>query len=448
MNRTGARLQWLREHHLLSAVAVVVMLVAGLLTLQVTVAPKPEASAASSVGGSITRAEVIARAKYWYDRGDTWYSQDQSDAISDGDGHKYRPDCSGLVAMAWHLPKKSDGWDLNTDDFHTYSEKTFLDSVHDLLPGDALLKDGHIELFEKWVDAGDHTDGAWVYSENTFGQKTNHNVNSWSEMNIYRPIRYDRIVEKASVSDGGDFNADGVGDIFSSATGTLTVWNGRGDNKFAAADAVGPGWSAFSRPIAGDFNGDGITDLAAVEGGSTLNIWNGRGGNRFNSAVAVGPGWGDFDSTLFSLGDVNGDGRADIGAVKEGTGTLYVWNGRGDNKFGSSVAVGPGWGAFSRPIAGDFDGDGISDLAAVEGGSTLNIWNGRGGNKFSSAVEVGPGWGDYDSTLISLGDVNGDGRADIGAVKEGTGTLFVWNGRGDNKFGASVTVGTGWTPYF
>jgi hypothetical protein len=41
---------------------------------------------ASSVGGSITRPEVIARAQYWLDRGDTWYSQQQSNAISDGAG--------------------------------------------------------------------------------------------------------------------------------------------------------------------------------------------------------------------------------------------------------------------------------------------------------------------------------------------------------------------------
>jgi hypothetical protein len=107
------------------------------------------AGAASSVGGPITRAEVIARAKYWYERGDTWYSQDQADAVSDGTGGKYRPDCSGLVAMAWHLPKKSDGWDLNTGDFHSYSGKSWLSSLHDLLPGDALLREGHMELFEK-----------------------------------------------------------------------------------------------------------------------------------------------------------------------------------------------------------------------------------------------------------------------------------------------------------
>ncbi|TDV48839.1 FG-GAP repeat domain-containing protein [Actinophytocola oryzae] len=253
---------------------------------------------------------------------------------------------------------------------------------------------------------------------------------------------------QARATDGADFDADGVGDIFSSATGTLTVWNGRGANNFAAADAVGPGWSAFSRPVAGDFDDDGISDLAAVEGGSTLTIWNGRGGNRFSAAVAVGPGWGDYDSTLFALGDVNGDGHADIGSVKEGTGTLYVWNGRGNNKFAAAVAVGNGWGAYSRPVSGDFDGDGISDLAAVEGGSTLTIWNGRGSNNFAAGVAVGPGWGDYDSALMSLGDVNGDGHDDIASVKEGTGTLYVWNGRGADNFGGSTAVGNGWTPYF
>jgi hypothetical protein len=75
------------------------------------------AAHASSVGGSITRSEVIARAQYWLDRGDTWYSLDQADAISDGTGGAYRPDCSGFVSMAWHLPKKTDGWDFNVKDF-------------------------------------------------------------------------------------------------------------------------------------------------------------------------------------------------------------------------------------------------------------------------------------------------------------------------------------------
>ena len=251
-----------------------------------------------------------------------------------------------------------------------------------------------------------------------------------------------------NASHGGDFNADGVGDIFSSATGTLTIWNGRGSNNFTAADEIGPGWGVFGRPIAGDFNGDGISDLAAVKDASTLHIWNGRGANTFTAAQPVGAGWEPFDNTLVSLGDVNRDGHNDIGAVHEDTGVLYVWNGRGSNNFSSAQDIGGGWTAFSKPISGDFNNDGIGDLAAVKDGSTLHIWNGRGATNFTAAEPVGSGWGPFHATLMSLGDINRDGHTDIGAVHQDTGVLYVWNGRGSNNFSPADELGPGWTPYF
>ncbi|SEG97691.1 Repeat domain-containing protein [Nonomuraea solani] len=108
-----------------------------------------------------------------------------------------------------------------------------------------------------------------------------------------------------------------------------------------------------------------------------------------------------------------------------------------------------GWAAFGRPIAGDFNGDGVGDLAAVKkDGNTLHIWNGKGSNGFSGAVALGPGWEPYASSLMSLGDVNGDGRTDIGAVHGETGTLTVWNGKGGNRFGPAIPIGPGWNPYF
>jgi hypothetical protein len=97
---------------------------------------------------------------------------------------------------------------------------------------------------------------------------------------------------------------------------------------------------------------------------------------------------------------------------------------------------------------GDFNGDGRSDLAAVRDGDTLYIWNGRGDNKFTSAIQIGSGWAPYDNTLMGLGDTNGDGRSDIAAIHRATGVLHIWNGRGDNKFGAATPIGPGWNTYF
>src|SRR4051812_5096796 len=123
-----------------------------------------ETMSASTVGGTIARAEALARAQRWVDLR-VMYSQDQALAAGDGDGHNYRPDCSGFVSMAWHLPKKSDGWDRNTGDFGSYSGKTNI-GYDDLLPGDAILgvTYGHIVLFDRWTD-GSRTE-MWIYQEN------------------------------------------------------------------------------------------------------------------------------------------------------------------------------------------------------------------------------------------------------------------------------------------
>ncbi|MEV1242817.1 VCBS repeat-containing protein, partial [Nonomuraea sp. NPDC049750] len=50
--------------------------------------------------------------------------------------------------------------------------------------------------------------------------------------------------------------------------------------------------------------------------------------------------------------------------------------------------------------------------------------------------------------LMTLGDVNKDGNTDIASVREGTGTLYLWNGKGSNNFSSAIEMGPGWTPYF
>ncbi|TMR17476.1 hypothetical protein ETD86_23375 [Nonomuraea turkmeniaca] len=243
-----------------------------------------------------------------------------------------------------------------------------------------------------------------------------------------------------------DFNADGVGDIFSAKTGSLNLWTGKGANDFWGRTRVGDGWDGFTRPIAGDFNDDGRTDLVAAEKSTgLLHVWNGEGGNEFTTPEKVGPGWTPYGDTLTSVGDINQDAHNDIAATLNGT--LYVWNGQGGNKFSGRTTIGAGWNNYSRPISGDFNGDAIGDLAAVEKATgDLYIWNGEGGNRFTTRTRIGPGWTPYAATLMSLGDVDRDGHTDIAAVHNDT--LYLWNGRGGNQFASAKAIGPDWAPYF
>ncbi|GIJ46071.1 hypothetical protein Val02_29570 [Virgisporangium aliadipatigenens] len=160
----------------------------------------------STVNGPVSRAETLARCQHWVDSGVT-YTQTGTWA-PDPQGKAYRRDCSGLVSMAWHL-----GSSLNTWGFEDFSAKQYLPSLHDLRPGDALLKEGHIELFARWVDPDRHTKGAFVYSFNTTGEtvqnpakKTNKGHlgrNSWDDLNTYRPIRYKRIQDTGAAAPAG-----------------------------------------------------------------------------------------------------------------------------------------------------------------------------------------------------------------------------------------------------
>ncbi|MGC9411160.1 NlpC/P60 family protein, partial [Streptomyces sp. DZ1-3] len=99
---------------------------------------------AAAAAPTITRSDVIERAKSWVGIG-LEYSWTGSHA-------GYRTDCSGYVSMAWHLSSS-----LTTD---TFAGAGVIESISkgDLKAGDALLNDnsganGHVALFEKWANS-------------------------------------------------------------------------------------------------------------------------------------------------------------------------------------------------------------------------------------------------------------------------------------------------------
>jgi hypothetical protein len=393
-----------------------------------------EAMSASTVGGAVSRGEALARAQRWVDLG-VMYSQDQALAFGDGDGHNYRPDCSGFVSMAWHLPKKSNGWDLNTGDFGSYSGKTYI-GYDELLAGDAILgvAYGHIVLFDRWTD-GSRTQ-MWIYQENQSGTPANHVIRSrsWYIANGFLPIRYNNMIGTSSTGGASDILA--VGDAADGVDLLVARSNGQGFDGLAnRRHASGFGWGGM-KVVAGDFNGDGRWDIAAIGNGVDghsvdllVALADGSGGFApvANWRHADGFGWGGMKVVA---GDFNGDGRWDIAAIGNGVDghsvdlLVATSTGASFNPIGNwRHADGFGWGGM-MPVAGDFNGDGRWDIAAIGNGvdghsvdllvatSTGASFNPIGNWRHAD----GFGWG---GMMPVAGDFNGDGRWDIAAIGNG-----------------------------
>lgn len=118
----------------------------------------------------------------------------------------------------------------------------------------------------------------------------------------------------------------------------------------------------------GDFDADGDGDIARLTNQSRvalLESWpRDEAGNFFN-AVQPQQAVGDFDQ--LAVGDVDGDGRAD--AVLAGpTGSLAVVPGT-TSDFGAPLLciTDTVYGGSGPPVLGDFDGDGRQDIARADG---------------------------------------------------------------------------------
>src|SRR5262245_25370050 len=130
-------------------------------------------------------------------------------------------------------------------------------------------------------------------------------------------------------------------------------------------------------PLTGDFNGDGKTDVATFTRGVTGDVYVALStGSGFSG---TGVKWHDFfciNSEVPLVGDFNGDGMDDIATFTRGsTGDVYVALSTG------SGFVGTGWKWHNWfcinseiPQVGDFDGDGDDDLATFTRGSTGDVY--------------------------------------------------------------------------
>lgn len=195
----------------------------------------------------------------------------------------------------------------------------------------------------------------------------------------------------------GDFNGDGKSDIVAiRGDNSLHLYPGTGTGGLDSLHVTqlygGTTWSTAREITAGDFNGDGLADLVAIWNDGSLHLYANNGSGDINPSTLLWPdnSWVGFK--LLSAGDYNGDGNSDILAVHTSDGALHLYLGDGHSHLGTGTTVGAlDWSTIKDIIPGDFSGDGKADLAAIWGDGTLHLYTGDGAGNFTN---TGTMWND------------------------------------------------------
>lgn len=248
----------------------------------------------------------------------------------------------------------------------------------------------------------------------------------------------------------GDFNGDWHNDIaVVDQAGALWLYKGNGRGGFLSPRVrIGSGWQ--STRVLSPTNGPLIpqshsysADLSSFRYDGTHIKYPASGAGTWDRSVPMPGSWAGA-ARILGAGDWTGDGQSDLMSV-DGAGALRLHRATGYYTYASGSVIGSGWGGLRQVFAaGDFSGDLRPDLMAVapDGGLYLYRGNGKGGWS-GTKTKTGSGWQGF-RTVFSPGDFTGDDRPDVIGVTS-SGDMYLYRGNGKGGWSGSGTrIGTGW----
>ena len=213
--------------------------------------------------------------------------------------------------------------------------------------------------------------------------------------------------------------------------------------------------------VSGDFNGDGIDDVAALSGYSVSRqaiLWVSLSNGTTLDAPVIwwdsGPNNWDADASKITAGDYNNDNIDDVAilygyqATRQSIAWVFTSSGTAFNSpiaWWSSDPNNWDWDG-SKLTSGDYDNDGVSDLGVLYGYQATRETKAwvftSSGTAFNSPTvwwSSGPNNWDWDGSKLTSGDYDNDGVSDLGvlygyqATRETRAWVFISNGTAFNS---------------
>ncbi|MGI9301336.1 MAG: FG-GAP-like repeat-containing protein, partial [Gammaproteobacteria bacterium] len=259
----------------------------------------------------------------------------------------------------------------------------------------------------------------------------------------------------------GDFDGDGRTDLGRVYGNEVRFWRATGTGWERLASLTGGvarryGLDrAYVYPIVtGDFDADGRTDVARVTQ-TGVDTWLFRGDRwvsyPFLSDFGQSRGYPHTGQFPIFSGDFNGDGRTDIARVGSDSVKAYIATAQGFVSYPSGALN-----QFARSnghpnsnryplVTGDFNADGLTDVARVNGGGvSVVLSTGHGWIEHRDLPDFGFHRRHYPDSVrhpLVVADFNGDGRDDLGRVHADG--LRIYTSTGFGWFGVAPLGGVG-----
>lgn len=225
------------------------------------------------------------------------------------------------------------------------------------------------------------------------------------------------LVFRGGVADGDVYVMLNLGGSF----GAQTLW---ADNLVLPTDT----------PVFADFDGDGDADCALVEqlpGGALGSVYVARSNGSAFIAAGLWQNGFAYENEVIRTGDIDGDGRADLLTFTRGASAdVYAVLSNGAAFVGISTWHSNFCPGTAVPAVADVDGDGKADIIAFHRADPLRLGDVQvalAQNGHFDPTPFGVQWHSdfaYSFDTPAVGDVNGDGRADILMFQPDTGDVY------------------------